>query len=156
MSRFNWWRRGRKKPLLKRKDALKGRSFLLQQIEHGDFDHSDYLRQAKYELTLCKQEQKKVTSKWVASAESLQEKLIEVERKYIKRYNKLMEDYHEEETKLLALLAERLAIEFGVDCWDEALAADPNQDLIQLYHNYKKIANKKLQYAQHQTQKCSN
>jgi len=44
----------------------------------------------------------------------------------------------------------------GIYIFDEALAADPNQDLIQLYHNYKKIANKKLQYVQHQTQECSN
>lgn len=144
MSRFNWWRRNKKKAPLKRKDALKGKSFLLQQIEHGDFDPSDYLRQAKHEKHLCKLEQKKVIANWVASPESLREKLHEVERKYVKRYNKLMEDYHEEETRLLRTLKEKLILEFGIDVWDEAVMFDKDQDHIEFYHNYRKIANKRL------------
>jgi hypothetical protein len=146
MSRFNWWRRSKKKAPLKRKDALKGKSFLLQQIEHGDFDPSDYLRQAYNEKELCKKEQKKVISNWVAGPESLREKLHEIERKYIKRYNKLVEDHHEEENRLLRTLRQKLIIEFGIDCWEEALAADKDQDHVQFYHNYRKIANKKLQH----------
>ncbi len=42
MGKFNWWRRCKPKAKLQRKDALRGKSFLLQQIEHGDFDYSDY------------------------------------------------------------------------------------------------------------------
>lgn len=151
MSRFNWWRRNRKKPLLKRKDALRGKSFLLQQIEHGDFDHSDYLRQAKHELVLCKKEQKAVIAKWVAGPESLQEKLHEIERKYVKRYNKLMEDYHEEETRLLRLLKEKLILEFGIDVWDEAVAYDKDQDHVEFYWNYSKVAYKKIQEIQNES-----
>lgn len=145
MSKFQWWRRERKRSPLSKKDAFKGRSFLLQQIEHGDYDYSDYRRQALNELDRCKREQKQVTANWVASAESLQEKLHEVERKYIKRYNRLMEDHHEEEHRLLSTLKEKLFKEFGVDCWDEALKKDFNQDLIKFYHNYAKIAKTKLQ-----------
>ena len=142
MSRFNWWRRSKKKAPLQKKEALQGRSFLLQQIEHGDFDPSDYRRQAKHELHLLKQEQNKLIKSWIAGPESLKHKLDEVERKYIKRYNKLMEDDFEEERRLLRNLREGLIKEFEVDCWNESLQADPNQDLITLYQNYKKLASK--------------
>ena len=142
MSRFNWWRRSKKRAPLQKKEALQGRSFLLQQIEHGDFDPSDYRRQAKHELHLLKQEQNKLIKSWIAGPESLKHKLDEVERKYIKRYNKLMEDDFEEERRLLRNLREGLIKEFEVDCWNESLQADPNQDLITLYQNYKKLASK--------------
>lgn len=142
MSRFNWWRRSKKKAPLQKKEALQGRSFLLQQIEHGDFDPSDYRRQAKHELHLLKQEQNKLIKSWIAGPESLKHKLDEVERKYIKRYNKLMEDDFEEERRLLRNLREGLIKEFEVDCWNESLYTDPDQDLITLYHNYKKLASK--------------
>ncbi len=145
MSKFNWWRRNRKKAPLQKKNALKGRSFLLQQIEHGDFDPSDYYIQALDEMKLCKQEQAKVTGSWKAGADSLRHKLEEVERKYIKRHNKLMEDYHKDEMKILHKLKIELQKEFGVDVWNEALDIDPNQDLVKLYHNYKKTAYEKLE-----------
>jgi len=115
MSQFNWWRRSKKKPPLQRKDALKGKSFTLQQIEHGDYDPSDYLRQAKQELVLAKQEQDKIVKSWTAGPESLKHKLHMVELKYIKRYNKLMEDYDAEEQRLLKKLREALVKEF--DCF---------------------------------------
>ena len=142
MIRFNWWRSSKNKAPLQKKEALQGRSFLLQQIEHGDFDPSDYRRQAKHELHLLKQEQNKLIKSWIAGPESLKHKLDEVERKYIKRYNKLMEDDFEEERRLLRNLREGLIKEFEVDCWNESLQADPNQDLITLYQNYKKLASK--------------
>jgi len=91
---------------------------------------------------LLKQEQNKLIKSWIAGPESLKHKLDEVERKYIKRYNKLMEDDFEEERRLLRNLREGLIKEFEVDCWNESLQADPNQDLITLYNNYKKLASK--------------
>lgn len=142
MSRFNWWRRSKKKAPLQKKEALQGRSFLLQQIEHGDFDPSDYRRQANHELHLLKQEQNKLIKSWIAGPESLKYELDEIERKYIKRYNKLMEDDLEEERRLIRKLRESLIKEFEVDCWNEALCADLDQDLVTLYNNYKKLASK--------------
>lgn len=144
MSKFNWWRRERKKPILQKKNALKGKSFLLQQIENGDYDFSDYLRQAKEELRMAREEQAKIVKSWKAGPESLKQKLYEVELRYIKRYNKLMEDYHEEENRLLSKLRTELIKEFGVNCWEEALQANPEQDLISFYKNYKVIAQKKI------------
>ena len=145
MSRFNWWRRNKKKAPLQKKEALKGKSFLLQQIEHGDYDASDYYNQALNEMKLCKQEQAKTTAAWMAGADSLQHKLDEIERKYIKRYNKLMEDHHKDEVRIIHKLKTELQKEFGMDVWAEALKKDVNQDLVRLYHNYKKLAHEKLE-----------
>ena len=140
MGKYNWWHRFKKKKPLSKKDAFRGKSFLLQQIEHGDFDFSDYRRQALYELELCEQEKAKIKVTWVGGEDSLNEKLLEVERKHNKRYKLLMEDYDDEENRLLINLKSRLISEFGIDCWTEALEKDPDQTLEQLYYNYQKIA----------------
>jgi hypothetical protein len=144
MGKYNWWRRYKKKPLLKRSEALRGKSFLLQQIENGDYDPSDYANQASHERVLCKQEQAKVVKEWKGGPDSLTEKLREIECKYVKRYNKLMDDYNTEESKLLFSLRKKLTLEFKVDCWDEALNAESEQDLVQFYHNYRKLAKIKI------------
>lgn len=143
MGKFNWWRRSKKKAPLQRKNALQGKSFVLQQIEHGDYDPSDYYQQALEELRLCKIAQDKLTKSWIAGPESLQWQLDEIERKFIKRHNKLMEDHYNEENRLLSSLKKGLEAEFGVDHWAEALKADLKQDLIGLYKNYRKIAQTK-------------
>jgi len=56
-----------------------------------------------------------------------------------------MEDYHEEENRLLSKLRTELIKEFGVNCWEEALQSNLEQDLIAFYKNYRAIAQKKLQ-----------
>jgi aromatic ring hydroxylase len=143
MAKYNWWRRYKKKAPLQKKDALRGKSFLLQQIEHGDYDPSDYYLQALDELRRAKKEQAQITAAWTAGPESLKDRLDKIERKYIKRYNKLMEDHMNEENRLLQLLRSRLVSEFGMDVWHEAIKADPNQDTLGLYHNYRKIVQTK-------------
>lgn len=139
MGKFNWWRRYSKKPKLSRKDALKGKSFLLQQIEHGDFDHSDYLRQAREELLRMKDEQQEITDKHKGGKESLQEKLDECERKYRKRHNKLMQDYEDEENRTILLLRESLIKQFGADVWDTALEQN-TESLVEFYWKYQQLA----------------
>lgn len=139
MGKFNWWRRYSKKPKLSRKDALKGKSFLLQQIEHGDFDHSDYLRQAREELLRMKDEQQDITDKHKGGKESLQEKLDECERKYRKRHNKLMQDYEDEENRTISLLRESLIKQFGADVWDAALEQN-TESLVEFYWKYQQLA----------------
>jgi hypothetical protein len=143
MSRFNWWRRYSKKPKLSRKDAFKGKSYLLQQIEHGDFDHSDYMNQAREEMDRMKADQKKITKAHLGGQDSLKEKLDECERKYRKRYNKLLEDYNLEENRLLLMLRESLAKEAGIDVWNRALTQDTNS-LVEFYHHYHKTAKQRI------------
>jgi hypothetical protein len=142
-SPWNWWRRHRKHQPLKRKDALKGKSFLLQQIEHGDLDHSDYLRQAREELVFAERDKKALATTWIAGPDSLRYKQDEIDRKYIKRHNKLMEDYNRDESSMLFMLKDSLLKEFGKDCWDEVLEHVGDGDLKDFYYTYKNIANGK-------------
>jgi hypothetical protein len=100
MSRFNWWRESKLKPKLKRSEALKGRPFLLQQIEHGDYDLAPYLSDARKVMKRCEQEIIKTKQTWKAGPDSLRDKVDEIERKHIKRYNKLMEDFYITELRL--------------------------------------------------------
>ena len=121
MSRFNWWRRYRPKARLQRKNAKKGIPFLLQQIDHGDFDHSDLKRQAEEELVRCDKDLKQFIKTTHGSEPTKDSRYLDIERKYRKRYNKLMEDYHNEEVRLLLELRSCLIREFEVDVWDEVL-----------------------------------
>ena len=139
MGKFNWWRRYSKKPKLSKKDAFKGKTFLLQQIEHGDFDFSDYLRQAREELLRMKDAQQEITDKHKGGKESLQEKLDECERKYRKRHNKLMQDYEDEENRTILLLRESLIKQFGADVWDIALEQN-TESLVEFYWKYQQLA----------------
>ena len=61
MSRFYWWRRYPKKKKFNPKHAHKLKPLVLQQIEHGDFDESDYKRQADEELLTRDNELEKIT-----------------------------------------------------------------------------------------------
>lgn len=142
-SRFNWWRRHRKRKPLTRKEAFKGKSFLLQQIEHGDLDPSDYYNQALDELVFAERDKKALAKVWVGYKESLLLKQAEIERKYVKRYNKLMEDYDRDETAMLGYLREALLKEFKIDCWDRALDEVGDGDLKDFYYVYRKLANGK-------------
>jgi len=124
------------------KQALKGKSFLLQQIEHGDFDYSEYRAQALEELAMCKRDMLKLVTTWKYGKGSLDEKLDELERKYIKRHNKLMQDHDREENKMLHELKESLIKEFGTDVWDEALEQVDGGNLKDLYYTYRQLTSK--------------
>tara|TARA_R110000868_G_C10588154_1_gene739341 strand:- start:16 stop:486 length:471 start_codon:yes stop_codon:yes gene_type:complete len=129
MSKFYWWRRTPKKKKLNPKDAHKLKPFLLQQIEHGDFDESDYKRQANEEF-------KKRDKELAAFRESYQGKdpkedyrYSHIERKYRKRYNLLMKDYDWEEGCILFDLKNALIEYFEIDVWDKVLAESFKQDI---------------------------
>jgi len=142
--KYNWWRRHKTPNKLTKKEAFKGKSFLLQQIEHGDYDYSDFYKQAKQELQFAEQEQQRLTNSWIAGPESLKHRLDDIERKYNKRHNKLMEDHCISEVRLLCKLKESLIREFGIDCWSECIDTHTDQTVEQLFHNYRKLATQKL------------
>lgn len=143
MGKFNWWRRSKKRKPLAKNQLFKGKSIVLQKIEHGDYDYSDYYNQAQQELIYCKQDQNKTAQKWKGFTDSLSYALRDVEKKYRKRYNKLMEDHLVEEQRLLLRLKEDLAQEFKVDVWDEALELAVNKNLLEFYELYKILAQEK-------------
>jgi len=139
-SKWNWWRRHSKRQPLDPKQALKGKSFLLQQIEHGDFDYSEYRVQALEELVMCEEAKEQLASSWICGPDSLRDRLDELDRKYIKRYNKLMQDHDREENKMLHELKESLVKEFGIDIWDEALDQVDGGNLKDLYYTYRQLS----------------
>jgi hypothetical protein len=141
-SKWNWWRRHSKRQPLDPKQALKGKSFLLQQIEHGDFDYSEYRVQALEELVMCEEAKEQLASSWICGPDSLRDRLDELDRKYIKRYNKLMQDHDREENKMLHELKESLIKEFGIDIWDEALDQVDGGNLKDFYYTYRQLASK--------------
>jgi hypothetical protein len=145
MGKFNWWRRQRPKAKLDRKKAKLGVPFILQQIEHGDFDHSDFKRQAEQELVLCEQTLATFVKNYKGSAPTLDDRYLEIERKFRKRYNKLMEDYHKEEVATLMELRVALIKHFEVDVWDETVQEAFKRDTIgakDFYFLYNELTNK--------------
>ena len=129
MSKFYWWRRTSKKKKLKAKDAHMLKPFLLQQIEHGDFDHSDYKRQADEELMRCDRDLKEFCEAYKGRDPKEDHRYGEIERKYRKRYNLLMDDYSYDEGSILLDLKNALIEYFEIDVWDKVLAESFKQDI---------------------------
>jgi len=88
---------------------------------------------------MCEKDKLQLISNWKFGRESLQERVDELDRKYIKRYNKLMQDHDREENKMLHELKESLIKEFGVDIWDEALDQVDGGNLKDLYYTYRQL-----------------
>lgn len=141
MSKFNWWRRGHKaRPKLTPAQLKKGRSKLLQQIEHGDFELSPYRQLAERELEIAVQRKDQITAGWKGGQDSLKEKLSEVDFLTQKRYNRLYEDFHTQEQRMLEELRRRLISEFKVDIWDQVLQEREDLSTVEFYHKYKQYA----------------
>ncbi len=147
MGKFNWWRRYRPKNKLQKRDAIKGVPFVLQQIRHGDYDHSDYKRQADEELQRCEKELQAFTSSYKGDYPKQDRRYLDIERGYRKRYNKLMDDYHWEEANMLTNLRIALVREFGVDMWEEVMTKALRLDISNtesLFFLYNKMCQEQL------------
>ena len=147
MSKFYWWRRIPKRKKLNVKDAHKLKPLILQQIEHGDFDESDYKRQADEELLRRDNELEKFIECYKGFSPKHDYRYLQIERKYQKRHNKLMEDYNNEEGNTLFDLRNALIEYFEVDVWDKVLAEAFNQDISEaksFYFLYSTISKEQL------------
>ena len=143
MGKYNWWRRSRPAKKLQTKNALKGRSFILQQLEHGDYGESDFRRQAEGELVRCKKELKAFSDEYKGRNPVEDMRYNDIERKYRKRYNLLMQDYDIQEKRTLHELKQNLITEFEVDVWDEAIEEAVNTGIEtdeNFYHLYNKMS----------------
>ena len=129
MSKYYWWRRYPKRKKLQPKDAHKLKPFILQQVEHGDFDESDYKRQAEEELKTRDKELKAFVKSYKGINPEQDHRYRDIQRRYQKRYNKLMEDYHNEEGGILLDFKTALIDYFEIDVWDECLAESFAKDL---------------------------
>ena len=143
MGKYNWWRRYRPARKLQKKDAFKGRSFILQQLEHGDYGESDFRRQAEEELVRCEEDLIVFSSQYKGRNPKEDSRYNDIERKYRKRYNLLMQDYDIQEKRTLHELKENLIKEFEVDVWDETVEEAVNTGIEtdeNFYHLYNKMS----------------
>ena len=141
---FYWWRRSHKRSPLKRKDAFKGKSFLLQQIQNGDFNYSDYSNQANQEIPIAEKRVKALRQSFKGGPDSLKEQEEKIMRLTQVRINRLLEDHHNDETKMLCTLKESLIKEFKVDVWDQSLMDVGEGTLEDLYMTYQQNAKTSL------------
>lgn len=148
MSRYYWWRRNPLRPKLKRSQANKLKPFILQQIEHGDFDYSDYERQAKEELAMCKKELQAFCKAYQGTNPEQDHRYLHIERGYRKRYNKLMEDFYWDEGNRLVDFKLALVKYFEIDVWDECVTEAFKRDTNgaeSFYFLYSELSKKKKQ-----------
>ena len=108
-SPFYWWRRWKSHKYL---PVRKGR---LARIQNGDFEYPELFEWAKYELHYMQDELDEFVRNYKGNEDPSTDYLyFDIQKRYMKRHNKLIEDAHEVELRHLMSLTEALAKEFKV------------------------------------------
>ena len=108
-SPFYWWRRW------KSHKYLPVRANLLDKIQNGDFDYPDQFEWAEYEMHYMKEEHDAYRAEYRGFGDiENTEKWMDIQKRYMKRHNKLMEDAHEVELRHLHGLEDELVKEFNI------------------------------------------
>ena len=108
-SPFYWWRRW------KSHQYLPVRKGLLARIQNGDFDYPKLFDWAKYELHYMQDELDNFVNEYQGNDPKEDSRYYHIQKRYMKRHNKLIEDAHNTELRHLEELAEGLSKEFKVD-----------------------------------------
>ena len=108
-SPFYWWRRW------KSHKYLPVRAGLLARIQNGDFEYPKLFDWAKYELHYMQDELNEFVNEYKGNDPTEDMRYHDIQKRYMKRHNKLMEDAHNTELRHLEELAEGLSKEFKVD-----------------------------------------
>ena len=108
-SPFYWWRRW------KSHQYLPVRKGLLARIQNGDFEYPELFDWAKYELHYMQDELDNFVNEYQGNDPREDSRYYDIQKRYMKRHNKLMEDAHNTELRHLEELAEGLSKEFKVD-----------------------------------------
>jgi hypothetical protein len=108
-SPFYWWRRW------KSHKYLPVRVGLLARIQNGDFEYPKMFDWAKYELHYMQEELDNFVNEYQGNDPREDSRYYDIQKRYMKRHNKLMEDAHNTELRHLEELAEGLSKEFKVD-----------------------------------------
>ena len=106
---FYWWRRYRTHK------SLPYKATLLNKIKNGDFEYPDYFKQAKWELSWMRDEQKEFIDNYQGKNHMEDHLYLEIESRARKRYNKLYEDGMKTEYERMDDLKTKLAKEFKTD-----------------------------------------
>ena len=108
-SPFYWWRRW------KSHQYLPVRKGLLARIQNGDFEYPKLFDWAKYELHYMQDELDNFVNEYQGNDPKEDSRYYHIQKRYMKRHNKLMEDAHNTELRHLEELTEGLSKEFKVD-----------------------------------------
>jgi|TARA_R110000744_G_scaffold60957_1_gene126209 hypothetical protein len=106
---FYWWRRYRTHK------SLPYKATLLNKIKNGDFEYPDYFKQAKWELSWMRDEQKEFIDNYQGKNHMEDHLYLDIESRARKRYNKLYEDGMKTEYERMDDLKTKLAKEFKTD-----------------------------------------
>jgi len=107
-SPFYWWRRW------KSHQYLPVRKGLLARIQNGDFEYPKLFDWAKYELHYMQEELDNFVNEYQGNDPKEDMRYYDIQKRYMKRHNKLMEDAHNTELRHLEELAKALSKEFKV------------------------------------------
>jgi hypothetical protein len=105
-SPFYWWRRWKSHQYLPVKKGL------LARIQNGDFEYPDQFEWAKYELHYMQDELDKFVNEYQGYNPKEDSRYYDIQKRYMKRHNKLIEDAHEVELRHLNGLVDELSKEF--------------------------------------------
>ena len=108
-SPFYWWRRW------KSHQYLPVRKGLLARIQNGDFEYPKLFDWAKYELHYMQEELDNFVNEYQGNDPKEDSRYYDIQKRYMKRHNKLIEDAHNTELRHLEELAEGLSKKFKVD-----------------------------------------
>ena len=108
-SPFYWWRRWKSHKYLPVKAGL------LARIQNGDFEYPKLFDWSKYELHYMQDELDNFVNEYQGNDPKEDSRYYHIQKRYMKRHNKLMEDAHNTELRHLEELAEGLSKKFKVD-----------------------------------------
>jgi len=101
-SPFYWWRRW------KSHQYLPVRKGLLARIQNGDFEYPELFDWAKYELHYMQDELDKFTNEYQGNDPKEDMRYYDIQKRYMKRHNKLFADAYEVEHRHLTGLIDAL------------------------------------------------
>ena len=107
-SPFYWWRRWKSHQYLPVKAGL------LARIQNGDFEYPQMFEWAKYELHYMQEEIDKFVNEYQGNDPKEDSRYYDIQKRYMNRHNKLIEDAHEVELRHLHGLEDELVKEFNI------------------------------------------
>lgn len=120
-STFNWWRRNPKRKVLPKSSSL------IERINNGDFEVSQYFEEADTEMNTLLRLKKKEEDRGKQlglKKETIRQNVFNATDEYQRRYNRLIKDAHKDEDRILKEIGVSFKKEFGdipERLWDEWL-----------------------------------
>ena len=108
-SPFYWWRRWKSHKYLPVKAGL------LARIQNGDFEYPKLFDWAKYELHYMQDELNEFVNEYKGNDPTEDMRYHDIQKRYMKRHNKLFEDAYNTELRHLEELTKALAKEFKIN-----------------------------------------